>query len=55
MDWITSIAANLLKLPWPAAVMVILALWAAREGVPALLKILGFGFEREKYKDAQEH
>lgn len=54
MEWITHITAAMLKLPWPAAVMVILALWAAREGVPALLKLLGFGFEREKYKDAQK-
>ncbi len=57
-DWITNIGISGAGLPWPAALCLLLFFGIAREVVPASLKLMGFNFEREKYKDQlerQEH
>lgn len=58
MEWFTDIAPSLTGLPWPAVFVVVLLTIGLTKGVTALLKYLGFGFEREKYRDGikkQEH
>lgn len=51
MEWFTNIAPSLTGLPWPAVFIVVLLTIGLTKGVAALLKYLGFGFEREKYRD----
>lgn len=56
MDWWSNISMH--GLPWWAILVLLLFIGACREGIPALLKYYGFGFEREKYRDGlkkQEH
>ncbi len=57
-DWITNIGISAAGLPWWAVFVLMAVAGIARELIPALLKVLGFTFEREKYKDglkAMEH
>jgi predicted nuclease with TOPRIM domain len=51
MEWFTTITPSLSGLPWWAVFVVVLVTIGLTKGVPALLKYLGFGFEREKYRD----
>ncbi len=53
MDWITNIVTSGASLPWPAVVGLLLFCGIIREAIPAALKVMGFSFEREKYKDAE--
>jgi len=54
MEWFTQIAGSLSGLPWWAVLIVVVLSVAATKGVDGLLRVLGFGFEREKYRDTKK-
>ena len=53
MEWFTSIASSLSGLPWWAVLLVVLLSIGFTKGVDAILKLMNFGMDKQKYEDAK--